>query len=186
MSKKLVLLAAVVALVAGFFALGLDDYLTLVQLKASQARFAELLAQYPVLVPAAYFVIYIIVTALSLPGAAIMTLAGGALFGLWQGLLLVSFASSIGATLAFLVARFLLRDTVERRFGERLKAIDRGIERDGAFYLFTLRLVPIFPFFIINLVMGLTRLRTWTFYWISQVGMLAGTAVYVNAGTKNL
>jgi len=184
MNKKLLLLFGVAALVLGFFALGLNDYLTLDQLKASQVRFSELLAQYPVLVPAAYFVIYVIVTALSLPGAAIMTLAGGALFGLWQGLLLVSFASSIGATLAFLVARFLLRDTVERRFGERLKAIDRGIERDGAFYLFTLRLVPIFPFFIINLVMGLTRLRIWTFYWISQVGMLAGTAVYVNAGTQ--
>ncbi len=184
MNKKLLLIAAVAALVLAFFALGLDDYLTLDQLKTSQARFAGLLAQHPVLVPAAYFVIYVIVTALSLPGAAIMTLAGGALFGLGQGLLLVSFASTIGATLAFLVARFLLRDTVERRFGERLKAIDRGIERDGAFYLFTLRLVPIFPFFIINLVMGLTRLRTWTFYWISQVGMLAGTAVYVNAGTQ--
>ncbi|MFU8764699.1 MAG: FAD-dependent oxidoreductase, partial [Haliea sp.] len=184
MNRKLLLLIAVGVVVLGFFALGLDDYLTLEQLKASQVRFSELLAQYPVLVPAAYFVIYVIVTALSLPGAAIMTLAGGALFGLWQGLLLVSFASSIGATLAFLVARFLLRDTVERRFGERLKAIDRGIERDGAFYLFTLRLVPIFPFFIINLVMGLTRLRVWTFYWISQVGMLAGTAVYVNAGTQ--
>jgi pyruvate/2-oxoglutarate dehydrogenase complex dihydrolipoamide dehydrogenase (E3) component/uncharacterized membrane protein YdjX (TVP38/TMEM64 family) len=184
MNRKLLLLIAVGVVVLGFFALGLDDYLTLEQLKASQVRFSELLAQYPVLVPAAYFVIYVIVTALSLPGAAIMTLAGGALFGLWQGLLLVSFASSIGATLAFLVARFLLRDTVERRFGERLKAIDRGIERDGAFYLFTLRLVPIFPFFIINLVMGLTRLRIWTFYWISQVGMLAGTAVYVNAGTQ--
>ena len=184
MNKKLLLLFGVAALVLGFFALGLNDYLTLDQLKASQVRFSELLAQYPVLVPAAYFVIYVIVTALSLPGAAIMTLAGGALFGLWQGLLLVSFASSIGATLAFLVARFLLRDTVERRFRERLKAIDRGIERDGAFYLFTLRLVPIFPFFIINLVMGLTRLRIWTFYWISQVGMLAGTAVYVNAGTQ--
>jgi pyruvate/2-oxoglutarate dehydrogenase complex dihydrolipoamide dehydrogenase (E3) component/uncharacterized membrane protein YdjX (TVP38/TMEM64 family) len=184
MNRKLLLLIAVGVVVLGFFTLGLDDYLTLDQLKASQTRFAELLARHPVLVPAAYFVIYVLVTALSLPGAAIMTLAGGALFGLWQGLLLVSFASSIGATLAFLVARFLLRDTVEQRFGERLKAIDRGIERDGAFYLFTLRLVPIFPFFIINLVMGLTRLRIWTFYWISQVGMLAGTAVYVNAGTQ--
>ncbi|MEA3643732.1 MAG: FAD-dependent oxidoreductase, partial [Lamprobacter sp.] len=112
------------------------------------------------------------------------TLAGGALFGFWQGLLLVSFASSIGATLAFLVARFLLRDTVQRRFGARLAALNRGIERDGAFYLFTLRLVPIFPFFIINLLMGLSSLRTWTFYWVSQVGMLAGTAVYVNAGTQ--
>jgi len=182
--KKLLILTALGVVVVGFFALGLDDYLTLARFKASQDQFAGLLAQHPVLVPAAYFVIYVIVTGLSLPGAAVMTLAGGALFGLWQGLLLVSFASTIGATLAFLVARFLLRDMVERRFGERLKAIDRGIERDGAFYLFTLRLVPIFPFFIINLVMGLTRLRTWTFYWVSQVGMLAGTAVYVNAGTQ--
>ncbi len=184
MKKKLLILTALGVVVVGFFALGLDDYLTLARFKASQDQFAGLLAQHPVLVPAAYFVIYVIVTGLSLPGAAVMTLAGGALFGLWQGLLLVSFASTIGATLAFLVARFLLRDMVERRFGERLKAIDRGIERDGAFYLFTLRLVPIFPFFIINLVMGLTRLRTWTFYWVSQVGMLAGTAVYVNAGTQ--
>lgn len=184
MKKRLLILLAIAALVAGFYALGLNDYLSLEQLKASQARFAELLRRHPVAIPAAYFVIYVLVTAASLPGAAIMTLAGGALFGLWQGLLLVSFASSIGATLAFLVARFLLRETVRTRFGQRLKAIDRGVQRDGALYLFTLRLVPIFPFFIINLVMGLTRLRTWTFYWISQVGMLAGTAVYVNAGTQ--
>lgn len=184
MKKKLLILAAMGALLFGFFALGLDDYLTLAQFKASQDQFSHLLAGYPVLVPVAYFVIYVVVTALSLPGAVVMTLAGGALFGLWQGLLLVSFASTIGATLAFLVARFLLRDVVTRRFGDRLKAIDRGIERDGAFYLFTLRLVPIFPFFIINLAMGLTRLRTWTFYWVSQVGMLAGTVVYVNAGTQ--
>lgn len=184
MKKRLPILLAIAALVAGFYALGLNDYLSLEQLKASQARFAELLSRHPVAIPTAYFLIYVLVTAVSLPGAAIMTLAGGALFGLWQGLLLVSFASSIGATLAFLVARFLLRETVRARFGQRLKAIDRGVQRDGALYLFTLRLVPIFPFFIINLVMGLTRLRTWTFYWISQVGMLAGTAVYVNAGTQ--
>ncbi len=184
MNRKLLIVVALLGLVLGFFALGLHNYLTLDQLKASQAQFAQLLTAHPVAVPAAYFGIYVLVTALSLPGAAIMTLAGGALFGLGFGLLLVSFASSIGATLAFLVARFLLRDSVQQRFGERLKAIDRGIERDGAFYLFTLRLVPIFPFFVINLLMGLTRLRTWTFYWVSQVGMLAGTAVYVNAGTQ--
>ncbi|MAL95145.1 MAG: pyridine nucleotide-disulfide oxidoreductase [Haliea sp.] len=184
MKKRLWILLIIAAVVATFYALGLDSYLTLDQLKASQSRFDDLLEQHPVAIPAAYFIIYVLVTAVSLPGATIMTLAGGALFGLWQGLLLVSFASSIGATLAFLVARFLLRETVRARFGERLKAIDRGIQRDGAFYLFTLRLVPIFPFFIINLVMGLTRLRTWTFYWVSQLGMLAGTAVYVNAGTQ--
>tara|TARA_R100001509_G_scaffold156035_1_gene118946 strand:- start:2745 stop:4901 length:2157 start_codon:yes stop_codon:yes gene_type:complete len=184
LKKRLWILLIIAAVVATFYALGLDSYLTLDQLKASQSRFDDLLEQYPVAIPAAYFIIYVLVTAVSLPGATIMTLAGGALFGLWQGLLLVSFASSIGATLAFLVARFLLRETVRARFGERLKAIDRGIQRDGAFYLFTLRLVPIFPFFIINLVMGLTRLRTWTFYWVSQLGMLAGTAVYVNAGTQ--
>ncbi|HCD55045.1 MAG TPA: pyridine nucleotide-disulfide oxidoreductase, partial [Halieaceae bacterium] len=184
MNRKLLIVLALLGLVLAFFALGLHNYLTLDQLKASQARFADLLAAHPVAVPAAYFAIYVVVTALSLPGAAIMTLAGGALFGLGFGLLLVSFASSIGATLAFLVARFLLRDSVQQRFGERLRAIDRGIERDGAFYLFTLRLVPVFPFFIINLLMGLTRLRTWTFYWVSQAGMLAGTAVYVNAGTQ--
>ena len=132
----------------------------------------------------AYFLIYVAVTALSLPGAAVMTLAGGALFGLGIGTLLVSFASSIGATLAFLVSRFLLRDWVQARYGERLGAINPGMEKDGAFYLFTLRLVPVFPFFIINLLMGLTPIRTRTFYWVSQVGMLAGTLVYVNAGTQ--
>lgn len=182
--QRLLIIAFVAALVAAFFGFGLNDYLTLEQLKNSQATFDQWLREFPVLVPAVYFVVYVLVTALSLPGAAIMTLAGGALFGLGQGLLLVSFASSIGATLAFLVARFVLRESVQNRFGERLKAINRGIERDGAFYLFTLRLVPLFPFFVINLVMGVTRLKTWTFYWVSQLGMLGGTAVYVNAGTQ--
>lgn len=184
MERKLLVLTAIGALLIAFFVLDLDSYLTLEQVKASQERFGQLLTAHPVLVSLSYFLSYVLVTALSLPGAVVMTLIGGALFGLWQGLLLVSFASSVGATLAFFVARFLLRDTVERRFGERLRAIDRGLERDGAFYLFTLRLVPVFPFFIINLVMGLTRLRTWTFYWVSQVGMLAGTVVFVNAGTQ--
>jgi uncharacterized membrane protein YdjX (TVP38/TMEM64 family) len=132
----------------------------------------------------AFFVVYVAVTALSLPGAAIMTLAGGAVFGLLWGTVLVSFASSIGATLAFLASRFLLRDWVQARFGERLRAINAGVEKEGGFYLFTLRLVPVFPFFMINLLMGLTPMRAWTFYWVSQVGMLAGTMVYVNAGTQ--
>ncbi|MEX1303389.1 MAG: TVP38/TMEM64 family protein, partial [Desulfotignum sp.] len=127
---------------------------------------------------------YITVTALSLPGAAVMTLAGGALFGLVTGTVVISFASTIGATLAFLVSRFLLKNWVQNRFKDKLHAINRGIERDGAFYLFTLRLVPVFPFFIINLVMGLTPIRTIRFYLVSQLGMLPGTLVYVNAGTQ--
>jgi uncharacterized membrane protein YdjX (TVP38/TMEM64 family) len=126
----------------------------------------------------------VLVTALSLPGAAVMTLAGGAIFGLGWGLLLVSFASSVGATLAMLVARVLLRDWVQRRFGGQLAAVNRGFEADGAFYLFSLRMVPVFPFFVINLVMGLTPVSAWQFYWVSQVGMLAGTVVYVFAGTQ--
>jgi uncharacterized membrane protein YdjX (TVP38/TMEM64 family)/thioredoxin reductase len=131
-----------------------------------------------------FFVAYVAVTGLSLPGAAVMTLAGGAIFGLFWGLLLVSFASSLGATLAFLASRFLLRDWVQKRFGDRMRAINAGIAKEGGFYLFTLRLVPLFPFFVINLVMGLTPLKTRTFYWVSQLGMLAGTLVYVNAGTQ--
>ncbi|MDO6746459.1 FAD-dependent oxidoreductase [Gilvimarinus sp. 1_MG-2023] len=182
--KRVLIVAIIAALFATFFALGLNDYLTLEQLKNSQAQFDQWLEAYPLAVPLVFFAVYVLVTALSLPGAAIMTLAGGALFGLAQGLLLVSFASSIGATLAFLAARFVLRNSVENRFGDRLKAINRGVDREGAFYLFTLRLVPVFPFFIINLVMGLTRLNVWTFYWVSQLGMLGGTIVYVNAGTQ--
>lgn len=182
--KKILVIAAIVLLVIGYYTLGLDQYLTLQAIQQQQRQLDVWLNNYPVLLPLVFFVFYVVVTALSLPGAAIMTLAAGAIFGLWQGLILVSFASSIGATLAFLVARFLLRDSVQQRFGERLKAVNRGIEKDGALYLFTLRLVPVFPFFVINLLMGLTPLRTWTFYWISQVGMLAGTLVYVNAGTQ--
>src|SRR5690606_14396448 len=153
-------------------------------LKQGQAEFVALYEAHPMSVLGAYFAAYVVMAALSLPGAAIMTIAAGTLFGLLTGLLLVSFASSIGATLAFLVSRFLLRDAVQNRFGDRLGAINRGVERDGAFYLFTLRLVPVFPFFLINLLMGLTPLRARTFYWVSQLGMLAGTAVYVNAGTQ--
>ena len=182
--KKSLLLLLVIALVAAFFGLGLHRQLDLDSLKAGMGQFAAWRDASPLLVAGAYFVLYVIVTALSLPGAAVMTLAGGALFGLGWGLLIVSFASTIGATLAFLVSRHLLRDSVQARFGDRLQAINDGIARDGAFYLFTLRLVPVFPFFLINLLMGLTPIRAATFYWVSQLGMLPGTLVYVNAGTE--
>ncbi|MBP9604045.1 MAG: FAD-dependent oxidoreductase [Chromatiaceae bacterium] len=181
--KKLGLLLIAVLIVA-FFAFDLDRFLTLEALKAGQATFAAWYEASPWLVAGAYLLVYVAVTALSLPGAAVMTLAGGALFGLWVGTLLVSFASSIGATLAFLVSRWLLRDWVQGRYGERLAAVNAGMAKDDALYLFTLRLVPVFPFFVINLLMGLTPIKTRTFYWVSQLGMLAGTLVYVNAGTQ--
>ena len=182
--RKLLLLMAVVLGIVAFFAFDLGRFFSLEFLQQSQARFAELRAQQPLALAAGYFLLYVAVTALSLPGATIVTLAGGAIFGLGWGLLLVSFASSIGATLAFLTARFLLRDSVQGRFGQRLAEVDKGIQKDGAFYLFTLRLIPVVPFFVINLLMGLTKMKAWTFYWVSQIGMLAGTAVYVNAGTQ--
>lgn len=177
-------LTAIAALIAAFFVFDLGRFLSLEQLRASKAAIDAYREAHPVLASAVYFATYVAVTALSLQGAAILTLAGGAAFGLLWGLLLVSFASSIGATLAFLTSRFLLRDAIQARYGDRLKAINEGVRRDGAFYLFTLRLVPVFPFFIVNLVMGLTPIRTWTFYGISQIGMLAGTIVYVYAGTE--
>lgn len=181
---KLLVLLVFVGLIVAFFATGLNEQLTLASFKAQQAELAQLNSDNPWLVGGVYFALYVLVTALSLPGAAIMTLAGGALFGLATGLVIVSFASSIGATLAFLASRFLLKDWVQSKFGDRLKAINQGVEKEGGFYLFTLRLVPAFPFFVINLVMGLTPIKPFTFYWVSQLGMLAGTAVYVNAGTQ--
>jgi uncharacterized membrane protein YdjX (TVP38/TMEM64 family) len=181
---RLVFLLVLVVLIAGFFALGLQRYLTLEYLKAQQAAIAALYAAHPFAVAAAYFGVYVAVTGLSLPGAALLTLFGGAVFGLWWGTLIVSFASSIGATVAFLCSRFLFRDVVQRKFGDKLRAINAGVEREGAFYLFTLRLVPLFPFFVINLAMALTPIRTRTFYWVSQLGMLLGTIVYVNAGAQ--
>jgi len=161
-----------------------EQYLSLQYVKDSKEQFVLLYAQHQFLVIGAYFLIYVLVTGFSLPGATVMTLAGGALFGFWIGLITVSFASSIGATLACIVARFVLRDWVQRKFHDKLKPINEGVEREGAFYLFTLRLVPLFPFFIINMAMGLTRMPIKTYYWVSQVGMLAGTAVYVNAGKE--
>ena len=182
--KKVILALLVVAAIALFFGMGLDQYLTLGALKESQGKFAVMLEQSPLQVTLISFVLYVIVVALSFPGATIMGLAMGALFGLWYGTLLVSFASTIGATLAFLTSRYLLRDFVQHRFGDKLKGINEGMAKDGVLYLFMLRLVPIFPFFLINLLMGLTRIHTRTFYWVSQLGMLAGTLVYVNAGTQ--
>ncbi|MDP1904782.1 MAG: FAD-dependent oxidoreductase [Pseudomonadota bacterium] len=182
--KRLILIGVIAASIVAFFALDLGRFLTLDALKAGQSQFAAWYDARPGLVLGGYFVIYVVVTALSLPGAAVMTLAGGALFGLWTGTLVVSFASSLGATLAFLASRLLLRDWVQSRFGDRLAAVNAGMQKDGAIYLFTLRLVPLFPFFVINLVMGLTPIRARTFYWVSQLGMLAGTLVYVNAGTQ--
>jgi pyruvate/2-oxoglutarate dehydrogenase complex dihydrolipoamide dehydrogenase (E3) component/uncharacterized membrane protein YdjX (TVP38/TMEM64 family) len=182
--NQLLLLIALAGAVALFFALDVGRFLSLAYIKQRQADFAALYAANPAAVIAAYFLTYVAVTALSLPGAAIMTLLGGAVFGLATGTVVVSFASSIGATLAFLASRHVLRDSVQARFGARLEDVNRGIEKDGPFYLFTLRLVPAIPFFVINLVMGLTPMRTAVFYVVSQVGMLAGTLVYVNAGTQ--
>ncbi|MBI3376214.1 MAG: FAD-dependent oxidoreductase [Betaproteobacteria bacterium] len=185
MSKsKLAVAAVIVALVAGFFALDLAQYLRLEYFRQQQAAIYAYYSANPLRSVALYFFVYVGVTALSLPGATIMTLAGGAIFGLLWGTVIVSFASSLGATLAFLASRFLLRDWVQERFGANLRAINAGIEKEGWLYLFTLRLVPAFPFFVINLLMGLTPLKTWTFYWVSQLGMFAGTVVYVNAGTE--
>ena len=182
--KKIALLLSLALAVGLFFAFDLGQHLNLQTLKAQQQNIESFRAAHPGVTILGYFVIYVLVAALSLPGATLLTLAGGAVFGLGWGLLIISFASTIGATLAFLIARYLLRDWVSQRFGQRLKTIDDGIAREGAFYLFTLRLVPLFPFFLINLLLGLTAMKARTFYWVSQVGMFAGTVVYVNAGTQ--
>lgn len=182
--KKIILLLALLFLTVVFFSLDLQQWLTLDAIKSSQQDIQQWQQQQPLFVALVFSLIYISITALSLPGAAVMTLAAGAFFGLFWGLMIVSFASSIGATLAFIVSRFIFRDSIQRRFGERLKMINEGVEREGAFYLFTLRLVPVFPFFLINLLMGLTSIKVTTFYWVSQLGMLLGTLVYVNAGTQ--
>ncbi|MGX9462260.1 FAD-dependent oxidoreductase [Shewanella sp. A14] len=184
MFKKIVLLLIAASLVGLFFHFDLHQLLTLEGLKGSMNDFSQLREESPLLVIGGFFLLYVAVTALSLPGAAILTIASGALFGIVEGLIIASFASSIGATMAFLVSRYLLRDSIKQRFPERLAAIDAGIEKEGGFYLFTLRLVPIFPFFLINMLMGVTAFKSWTFYWVSQVGMFLGTFVYVNAGTQ--
>jgi len=177
MAKKIILITAIGGLLWAYFAFDGQRYLSL-------DFFRDLYAQQPLLTAGVYFAIYVIATAISIPGAALLTIIGGMLFGLWAGILLVSFASSIGATLAFLVSRFLLRDWVQATFSSHLSTINQGIEKQGGYYLFGLRLIPLFPFWMINLVMGLTPLKTSTFYLVSQLGMLAGTFVYVNAGAS--
>ena len=182
--KKILILVVFAIAVASFFYFDLGSQLTLANLKEQQAAFDGQYQAAPFLIIGIFFLIYVVTTAASLPGALILTLAAGALFGVVAGTIIVSFASSIGATIAFLSSRYLFRDAVKSRFGDRLKAIDRGVEKDGPFYLLTLRLVPVFPFFLINLLMGLTAIKARTFYIVSQIGMLLGTLVYVNAGTQ--
>lgn len=182
--KKAILVLALLGALVAYFVFDLGQILSLENFKASQADIVAAKDANPVLYIAGFFILYVAVTGLSIPGAAIMTLIAGALFGVLVGTIIVSFASTIGATLAFLSARFVLRDWVQGKFGERLRAIDEGLEKDGAFYLFTLRLIPVFPFFVINLLMGLTRIKTRTFFWVSQLGMLPATIVFVNAGTQ--
>jgi uncharacterized membrane protein YdjX (TVP38/TMEM64 family) len=182
--KKAVLTLVLIGAIAAYFIFDLGQYLSLENFKASQADIVAAKDANPALYIAGFFLLYVAVTGLSIPGAAIMSLVAGALFGVVLGTLIVSFASTMGATLAFLSSRYLLRDWVQGKFGERLRAVDDGLEKDGAFYLFTLRLIPVFPFFVINLLMGLTRIKTGTFFWVSQIGMLPATIVFVNAGTQ--
>ena len=182
--KKIIVVAALLIVVILFYLFDLEHYLTLDFIKSQQQAIDAYYAEHRILTLAAFFLAYVVITGASLPGAAVMTLAAGAIFGLVTGVLLVSFASTFGASIAFLVSRYLFRDSVQSRFANSLRSINSGIAKDGPFYLFALRLVPAFPFFVINLVMGLTSLRLWTFFWVSQVGMLAGTVVYVNAGTQ--
>lgn len=182
--KKILIIVIIISLIAAFFLLDLNQYLTLSYLKQSKDKFENLYTEQTVLVIAVYMIIYIVTTALSLPGATVLTIAGGAMFGLMTGVIIVSFASTIGATLACFVSRYLLRDWIQKKFGDRLSIINEGIENEGSFYLFTMRLIPMIPFFMINLLMGLTRMPLLTFFWVSQVGMLAGTIVYVNAGNE--
>ena len=184
MKAKILLAVILVSLIAAFFIFDLQQYLSLEYLKSQKDALNELYSQRPILIIGAYFIIYVAFTALALPAAAILTLAGGAIFGFWTGLVIVSFASTIGATLAFVFTRFLFHDAVQAKFGELLETVNAGIEKEGAFYVFGLRLVPLFPFFVVNSILALTKLKTFTFYWASQLGMLAGTAVYVNAGTQ--
>ena len=183
-AARLLILLAFAAAIAAFLALDLGRHLNLETLQTQREALRSLTQDRLGLMLAGYMLLYILMAALSIPGAAVLTLAGGALFGVILGTVAVSFASTIGATLVFLAARFLFRDAIQRRFGKRLKAVNEGVARDGAFYLLALRLVPAFPFWMINLVMALTPIRTWTYFWVSQVGMLPATIVYVNAGTQ--
>jgi uncharacterized membrane protein YdjX (TVP38/TMEM64 family) len=183
-AKKIAILVVIAALIVAVKLLHFDQYLTLSYLKGSLEALKALYRDHALMVIGGYFIIYVLTTSLSLPGAAPLGIAGGALFGFWTATFVVSFASSIGATLACLVSRSLLRDWIQSRFGDKIAKINEGIEKEGAFYLFTLRLIPVFPFWLINLAMGLTKMPLFKFYWVSQIGMLAGTMVFVNAGKE--
>jgi len=182
--SRLVLLLVIGVLVGLFFVFDLSQYMSLAFLKETRAVAEAFVADNPSLSTLGFFGVYVLVTGLSLPGAAVMTLAAGAIFGFWWGLLVVSFASTLGATLAMVISRSLLRDWVQAKFSDQLLTVNEGLQRDGGFYLFSIRMVPLIPFFIINLVMGVTRISTWQFYWVSQTGMFAGTIFFVFAGTQ--
>ena len=185
MSRLIISFALILILILLlFFGYGGGEYLTFSAIKSAQQTLFGIVTDAPALSFFGFAVIYIIVTALSLPGAGVLTLLAGGLFGLWQGLILVSFAASIGATLAMLAARFLFRDLIAAKFSEAMALVNAGMKADGARYLLTLRLVPVVPFFVINLVMGLTNLSARRFYWVSQLGMLPGTLIFVNAGKQ--
>ena len=184
MKTKILLACVVLALIGAFFIFDLNQYFNLEYLKEQRANLQELNSDKPFLIAAAFFFAYVIITALALPAALLLTVSAGAIFGFIKGTIIVSFASTIGATIAFLLTRYLFHDGIQAKFGDRLETINKGIEREGAFYVFGLRLVPLFPFVMVNSLLALTKLKTWTYYWSSQLGMLAGTAVFVNAGTQ--
>jgi uncharacterized membrane protein YdjX (TVP38/TMEM64 family) len=182
--KKIVILIVIAAIIVAVKVFHLDQYLTLSSLKGSLDQLKALYENHRLTVIAVYFIVYVLTTSLSIPGASPLSIAGGALFGFWATTIVVSFASTIGATLACFVSRFILRDWIQNKFGDKIAKVNEGIEKEGAFYLFTLRLIPIFPFWMINLVMGLTKMSLFKFYWVSQIGMLPGTMVFVNAGKE--
>lgn len=184
MSKKLILIAILASLIGAFFYFGLHEVFNLQYLQEKRGGFVAQYNETPWLVAGGFFLVYVAFAALSLPAAAILTLGAGAVFGFWTGLIIVSFASTIGATLAFLIARYVFRESMEKKFGKQLEKINQGVAKEGWLYCFSARLIPAFPFFVVNSVMALTQLKTLTFYWSSQLGMLAGTAVFVNAGTQ--
>lgn len=184
MKTKVLLGCVVLALIAAFFIFDPNQYFNLEYLKEQRASLQNLNAENPLLIAGAFFLVYVAFTALALPAALLLTVSAGAIFGFIKGTIIVSFASTIGATVAFLLTRYLFHDSIQAKFGDRLETINNGIEREGAFYVFGLRLVPYFPFFMVNALLALTKLKTWTYYWASQLGMLAATAVFVNAGTQ--
>jgi len=182
--KKILIIILISILLGLFFYFDLHQILTFERIKAARGDLAAYTQEHLLLAALGFCGVYIAATALSLPGAALLTLLSGALFGLGLGTVLASISSTLGATVSFLISRYLLRDTIKDKFGPRLEKIDAGIEKEGAFYLFTIRMIPAFPFFVVNLLMGLTSIKTFTYMWVSMAGMFVGTAVYVNAGTR--